>query len=410
MIYHEDYEDDTFIANRIIRLLSKYHKTDNKKLTVYCYDAGNTMEAFESMKDSRYLLVICSLHTKNSVNLNDVLKKWQSHADKEAVNSILTILIDGDPKDAFPFSLRFVPYRYIDNATGKIIEKEIEIEPLAADIRSRSKRRTMKLLKTEILRIIAPLTDTTFDKLYKISNRRRTINIQKTFLSLLLFVSVFAALITGTNKFNSKKTDYYNNLNKTNSVNKILYRQQSEKVNLILDKLKADILTQYKNAADQKILKNQFEVYETKLYPRNGEPGNYIQEIVEQNDIWNTSLIGENTGTLSDAIISFVRFSVFFMLPILCAGFFGIMILIGLMWFLYQTILFYVHNITNKMTFQNWNENVKNNYPKVLKKSFLTGLENLKKLLPLLKILLRFMLVAYSIILFICVFYMIFFW
>lgn len=61
---------------------------------------------------------------------------------------ILTVLVSDEPEESFPAQLRFV------EQDGRLIEKE----PLAANIASADRAGMMKRLKSEKLRILAPMT------------------------------------------------------------------------------------------------------------------------------------------------------------------------------------------------------------------------------------------------------------
>jgi hypothetical protein len=67
---------------------------------------------------------------------------------------ILTLLVEGEPEESFPPQLR-----YIDDGKGSLTE----IEPLAADVRGSGSMRSK--LKTETLRLLAPMLGVGFDDL-----------------------------------------------------------------------------------------------------------------------------------------------------------------------------------------------------------------------------------------------------
>ena len=77
---------------------------------------------------------------------------------------VLAILVDGEPDNAFP-----EPLRYIDTPEGRV-----EVEPLAGDVRAGSVSESIKKLKREKLRMLAPMLNVTFDALRQRERRRKT--------------------------------------------------------------------------------------------------------------------------------------------------------------------------------------------------------------------------------------------
>ncbi|MDR1065022.1 MAG: TIR domain-containing protein [Oscillospiraceae bacterium] len=92
-------------------------------------------------------------------------------------DNILCLLADGEPEDSFPPQLRF-----IETADGKTEERE----PLAADVRARTRQGALRKLRLEKLRLLAPVLKVGFDDLRRRAHER--------FLRRVLAVSLSAAV------------------------------------------------------------------------------------------------------------------------------------------------------------------------------------------------------------------------
>jgi len=130
----------------------------------------------DALKNSRYLIVICSPRTPLS---QWVIKEIETFRKLHGNNRILALLIEGEPQESFPKELVFV-----DN---------IEIEPLAADIRGKDLKTMKKNLKFEILRILAPIYGCNFDDLKQRHRLRKLKKIAILFTLITLFSLLFGS-------------------------------------------------------------------------------------------------------------------------------------------------------------------------------------------------------------------------
>ncbi|MDR2931980.1 MAG: hypothetical protein LBV27_02625, partial [Oscillospiraceae bacterium] len=90
-----------------------------------------------------------------------------------------------DPAESFPPQLRFAKHK-----DGSVFE----IEPLAADIRAPTERKTLRKLRDEVLRLIAAMTDVGYGDLRRQRRiRSQRFNILLLAISLLLLIPIFAA-------------------------------------------------------------------------------------------------------------------------------------------------------------------------------------------------------------------------
>ncbi len=153
-------------------------------------DFGDLGEATRrALRQSRYLIVVCSPRTPGS---RRVAMEIDAFRDLGRGNSILTLLIEGEPEQSIPSLLREVRRTVVDEAGGtrEVVE---EIEPLAADIRAPNLSWSLRLLKTEKLRLIAPILGRGFDDL-----RRRHHERMVRYWSLVAAVGItVSSLFTG---------------------------------------------------------------------------------------------------------------------------------------------------------------------------------------------------------------------
>ena len=138
---------------------------DKEELTI-----TNNLEdpIVQALKGSEYLIVICSPRIKESVWCRKEIEKFIQYHGR---NKILTVLIEGEPGESFPEELLYEEEMVKENGVETIYRKEIE--PLAADIRAKSRRQMCTLLKTELLRVIAPIFGLEYDDLRQRHRERK---------------------------------------------------------------------------------------------------------------------------------------------------------------------------------------------------------------------------------------------
>ena len=122
-------------------------------------DLGADIEA--ALDDSEWFICICSPRYPASKWCMRELEYFLSRHDRERV---LTVLAEGEPAESFP-----APLRYVKNPDGTWSE----VEPLAADVRGSSLFESLKKLRTERLRLFAPMLSVSFDSLRQRTRQRR---------------------------------------------------------------------------------------------------------------------------------------------------------------------------------------------------------------------------------------------
>lgn len=110
-----------------------------------------------ALEESEYLLVICSPRTPESYWVEKEINTFIKLHGRE---HILAILIEGEPEESFP------PQLLVDDNGNPV-------EPLAADVRGSCNREVAKKIKTEILRLAAPILHCSYDDLKQRHRERR---------------------------------------------------------------------------------------------------------------------------------------------------------------------------------------------------------------------------------------------
>lgn len=179
-------ERDTYIAKKLHFMLEHYriprkirsisgktHITrvfrDQEELTL---SSDLTDDIKEALENSEFLIVICSPKAVQSMWVEKEIELFLNFHDR---SKVLLVLADGEPENAFP----------------DIIKKYTE--PMAGDVRGNNKREINKKMKTEILRIIAPMLSCTYDSL---KQRHREYLLQRIIavLSIIAVLTVLFAL------------------------------------------------------------------------------------------------------------------------------------------------------------------------------------------------------------------------
>ena len=122
-------------------------------------DLGADIET--ALDNSEWFIAICSPRYLESRWCLRELEYFIAHKGREHV---LTVLADGEPNESFPDAIRFVP-----NEDGTLTETE----PLAANVRAATLKESLKKLKNEKLRILAPMLGLSFDDLKRRARKRR---------------------------------------------------------------------------------------------------------------------------------------------------------------------------------------------------------------------------------------------
>ncbi|MCR5783945.1 MAG: TIR domain-containing protein [Clostridia bacterium] len=175
---------DKPIAERLQKMLEIYSPPagistcgNNKKLRIFrdeselptSNDLGGDIRS--ALDNSRFLIVICSPEYEKSkwcMSELEYFKKLHKGSNK----NILTLLADDpDKRPTFPEPLRYETFsETLEN--GETVTSQRETEPLAANVSAKTLPQMFKKLKSEYLRIAAPLLGCGYDDLYNREQRR----------------------------------------------------------------------------------------------------------------------------------------------------------------------------------------------------------------------------------------------
>src|SRR4051794_5140114 len=113
--------------------------------------ADLSKEIDAALEQSRFLIVVCSPRTPASAWVNQEVRRFR---DMGRHDRILALLIDGEPADSFPPSLREIR-RTVADAAGLSRERVEKVEPLAADVRPTREQSRGHLGRMARLRLLA---------------------------------------------------------------------------------------------------------------------------------------------------------------------------------------------------------------------------------------------------------------
>lgn len=182
---------DMMVAEKLQTMLEKLKIKGGKKITVFrdksdlptSGDLGSDIQ--EALEHSRFLIVVCSPSYQDSKWCMAELQHFrQLHGNTNA--NILPILVEGEPVDSFPQLLRQEDRVVTDDAGNQRVA-QVVVEPLGADVRAESARAMAKKLKTEYLRLAAPILGVSFDALYQRAQRRKRAIIAASIAALAAF-------------------------------------------------------------------------------------------------------------------------------------------------------------------------------------------------------------------------------
>ena len=114
----------------------------------------------EALGQSEYFIVICTPRLSQSQWCMREIELFQKLRGSD---HIIAVLAEGEPQDSFPYA---ITHRTIDG-------KEVEVEPLAADVRGDSPAMQKRKMKVEKLRILAAMLHCEFDQLRQRERQRR---------------------------------------------------------------------------------------------------------------------------------------------------------------------------------------------------------------------------------------------
>ncbi len=163
----------------------------------------------KALDQSEWLIAICSPRYLKS---RWCLREIEYFIEKKGRERILTVLVEGEPNESFPDAIC-----YTEGAAGE----RIDTEPLAADVRGATLPEQIGKLKSEKLRLLAPMLGLTYDDLKRRARARR-IRIAAAVASAAVCVGVGLSAFLITNHIRSEA------LKREAEAQAALARQQAE--------------------------------------------------------------------------------------------------------------------------------------------------------------------------------------
>ena len=146
----------------------------------------------EALANSEFLIVICSPRLPESMWCRKEIETFIEMHDREHV---LAVLVEGEPDTSFPEELL---YREVEEIQpdGSVIKKRIPVEPLAADVRGSDRKEIRKKIKSEMLRLVAPMFNCNYDDLKQRHKEQRMRKIIMTSVSISAACLLFGVVST----------------------------------------------------------------------------------------------------------------------------------------------------------------------------------------------------------------------
>lgn len=156
----------------------------------------------KALEESEYLIVICSPRLKESLWCKKEIDTFISLHGRE---KILAVLVEGEPEESFPEQLLFWE-ETVTRPDGSTETVRHPLEPLAADVRGKDRRAVQKAMKTEVLRLLAPMFGLRYDDLRQRHRERRMKRILSASLAAAGVCLAFGAVSTAMAlRINSQK-------------------------------------------------------------------------------------------------------------------------------------------------------------------------------------------------------------
>lgn len=146
----------------------------------------------DALRHSEYLIVICSPRLNESMWCRKEIEAFVEMHDRDHV---LAVLAEGEPGDSFPEELLYREEEEV-LTDGSVIKKKMPVEPLAADVRGKNHKEIKKKIKSELLRLAAPMFDCNYDDLKQRHKEQRTHKIILTSVSVSAVCLLFGVIST----------------------------------------------------------------------------------------------------------------------------------------------------------------------------------------------------------------------
>ena len=150
----------------------------------------------EALESSRYLIVVCSPRTPASEWVNQEVKRFRELGRHDR---ILSLLIEGEPRESFPKSLREIRRTIVD-AKGLATDQLEQVEPLAADVRPTRSKRSLYLRRMARMRLVATILSCDLDELIQRERQRHRRRLATWAVVASASLAVIVALLVSTSR------------------------------------------------------------------------------------------------------------------------------------------------------------------------------------------------------------------
>ena len=206
--------------------------------------AENITAALES---SEFLIVICSPRTSQS---QWVLTEIETFKKLHGQDRILALLIEGEPDESFPEQLRFIKEEKVLE-DGTVVGTTVEVEPLAADIRADTRRQMFKKLKTEVLRLLSPMLNCSYDDLKQRHKERLIKTVLTTCISLSAFFIAFGSFNAYQALVINQKSQEINQKAQEINQKNLQIKEHINQIQISQSRYLADISNKYYESGDR---------------------------------------------------------------------------------------------------------------------------------------------------------------
>lgn len=146
----------------------------------------------DALENSEFLIVICSPRLPQSLWCKKEIETFISMHGREHV---LAVLIEGEPDESFPEELLYRT-REITKEDGTVEVIKEPVEPLAADVRGKTKKEVLKKMDEELLRLAAAMFECAYDDLKQRHKEQKMKKMLTASLAASAFFLVFGAVST----------------------------------------------------------------------------------------------------------------------------------------------------------------------------------------------------------------------
>ena len=266
---------ESYVIPKELRSSASYQNEDavgvknNKKLGKVFRDeeelpvSSNLTESIQTALDhSKFLIVICSPDTPESIWVEREIAYFIEHHDRDHV---IGVLVEGTPDKSFPKLLTEITEARKDGTTSIT-----QVEPLAANLTDVNHHYSKKRMKKEAVRLYAALLGCPFDMLWQRERRQKARNMVAIMALVLAIAAAFSFSMLMKNREITKRNEQIESQNERISEQ---YRQ--------LEKNKDEIESQ----------KNQIQVQYNELEMKKDEIEKQKNEIegqkntIEKNNI-----------------------------------------------------------------------------------------------------------------------------